>query len=1736
MKMMRWMCIVLCMAMLLTMLPASALLIEGVEELPEESTETQEQEGPYALHILNRPGTSFELDHGHLLGVYDLWKEVDSEDAGELRFDQTFSIDINDAIDVYNSYLDTKYNGERENYKASEDIHNDATFYVEARIWINDDNDLQFRNKASYTVAPYDMEGNLNEDCGAWSISSYYSDLSEEFFSMSKDNNILTFSIDGTVKDIYEALKEKNGALGETTINSLLFDVWVSCEVEYRNSWGSTSYTEQHFESLSYTLYDKHIYESAEEYGTLPVVPVTAPITVNVTPAYEGCYEPVKAEYNWYYEFIKEGEEEEDGEYKWYGYFEKDESKESDVLTEIAPSGTVYGVAYGTVDSGENNSILLSDILNEDNKAFINSFIGEKPRELGGKGQMFIGCTVTLTFEDGKQWVVSVTKADYMSRLILPCMHACTVCGYCTVTDKMLPCNFDPMYYEICNVCICDEPSAPTYTATVEAEEQMTIASTERTVTVVVEKIEVEEAPANAFILNATDALGLENVLAFYNIDVFDEEGVPYILNQWGDMGEALTVTVPISPEAAEALQSGEAKLYHIATDGTPEEVEGVTVAIDGESATMTFTASSFSPFLIAYEDTTPCTHTKLIPLSAKEPTCTEAGCKAYYKCGDCGKYFADADAAVEIPDLDAWKEADGKLAALGHQYTEELRDADHLRSEGTCKEYKTYWYDCAACDANAKDDAAAADKFYTSDETGRHSYGSRYYGYAATFLQEGVLEHFQCSECGKYFDVNNQELESIVIPKLSTDLSICVNGTPVALVLTEQNENNLVWALEGLSVEAGDRITICQTDDPSIVYSYSADGENNNVDTDGIILSTAAAAQVELLWTPNGFYLTISGYRHPGIVVQINGVQYPMHFVTYNDGETTSYIYGYVELAVGDRLVVIDNTQGITYDFDDLADTSSWNEWDYHRGDNGEIVIDYAARYGLEFDWMGQKELDITKVFAPMDGSAYQVEFGDGSQPVEMDQYHFPVGSENYQEAVWYIAHEKTMNNQDILACLEENGYYFYNVSLELEAGTLLNLRNLTNNTVIGGDHLVEMYTQQTALTREGDSIKVLTDGSYQIVYVPCCNIFAIEGGATASTDVYMYLDGDFIPMTTDADGYATYEGLQATTSTNILFADGNYSYLPITLSADTNSSYAYVYVYGDMSMLFFNKAGTYNLRYHVQTGELTIVSANPEPENPVVNYTYYLIAVDNVNGNTSGIMPVSSENAKEYCQKNFAISQGSYIRIAAYGDDGSTVYHAALSDTPASVATTFSTLIQVNMGGNFDIYFNTESQTVRIVPLTAHEHVWSDWIIYETAHSHTCLECGETETGAHALDNGVCTDCGYAKPAIVITGQPADQTVAQGASAQFAVEAEGEGLQYRWQYSMNGGKSWTSSSSATEGYNTATLTVVGTLARNGFMYRCKLTDEKGNAAYSEAVMLTVEKPYFAFTAHPQAETVKLGNRAAFTVAAEGEGLSYQWQYQMVKDGPWWNCTQYTKGYNTTELNVIAEEKREGFLYRCRITDSAGNKYYSEAAALSVDVPVSTAVLTQPMDAYVMPGKTTTFHVEVQGQGLTYQWEYHKGVGKSGPEYYWITMGTTTGCKTDTLTIAGISGTTNRDGWAYRCVVKDANGYIITTEYAFLHVTAAQITAQPESVTAAVGSKAVFAVETEGEVVSYQWQYSKNGGNAWYNSSAATQGYNTDTLTVDATAARNGFMYRCVIMDAEGNRIETYPVTLTVK
>ncbi len=84
----------------------------------------------------------------------------------------------------------------------------------------------------------------------------------------------------------------------------------------------------------------------------------------------------------------------------------------------------------------------------------------------------------------------------------------------------------------------------------------------------------------------------------------------------------------------------------------------------------------------------------------------------------------------------------------LGHDYTEELRDEDHKRSTAAnCTEHDTYWYDCSRCDANAKADPAAEDKYYNG-EPGPHSYGADWVKY-----DEHQHGH-KCEYCGDFKDL----------------------------------------------------------------------------------------------------------------------------------------------------------------------------------------------------------------------------------------------------------------------------------------------------------------------------------------------------------------------------------------------------------------------------------------------------------------------------------------------------------------------------------------------------------------------------------------------------------------------------------------------------------------------------------------------------------------------------------------------------------------------------------------------------------------------------------------------------------------------------------------------------------------------------------------------------------------------------------------------------------------------
>ena len=163
--------------------------------------------------------------------------------------------------------------------------------------------------------------------------------------------------------------------------------------------------------------------------------------------------------------------------------------------------------------------------------------------------------------------------------------------------------------------------------------------------------------------------------------------------------------------------------------------------------------------------------------------------------------------------------------------------------------------YHCEDCGKNFNENYVEIDSIILP--VASHEYGSMYYGHTPNFWADGNIAYYKCFNCDKYFDEDYNEVENIVIPKYSTNLSICVNNTPSELVIKEENYGYIKWSLEGLSLTKGDIITICQTDNAEICHDFFARGI---VDGSGKIITTAFDVTVYLEATPNGLMLFIDG------------------------------------------------------------------------------------------------------------------------------------------------------------------------------------------------------------------------------------------------------------------------------------------------------------------------------------------------------------------------------------------------------------------------------------------------------------------------------------------------------------------------------------------------------------------------------------------------------------------------------------------------------------------------------------------------------------------------------------------------------------------------------------------------------------------------------------------------------------------------------------------------------------
>lgn len=361
-----------------------------------------------------------------------------------------------------------------------------------------------------------------------------------------------------------------------------------------------------------------------------------------------------------------------------------------------------------------------------------------------------------------------------------------------------------------------------------------------------------------------------------------------------------------------------------------------------------------------------------------------------------------------------------------------------------------------------------------------------------------------------------------------------------------------------------------------------------------------------------------------------------------------------------------------------------------------------------------------------------------------------------------------------------------------------------------------------------------------------------------------------------------------------------------------------------------------------------------------------------------------------------------------------------------------------------------------------------------------------------------------------ILILQQPEDQAVKEGAKAVFTVDAQGEGLQYQWQYSTDE-EHWIDS--GLSGYNTSDLSFVAYKARMNRFYRCKITDKYGNVIYTDAAMLYEEngEAKFEITEEPDDQEVAVDSKVTFHVGATGSGLRYQWQYSADRN-KW--IDSGLSGSQTADLSFVAYKARMNRWYRCHITDGNGNTLVTKEAGL-YEKGAKLEITAQPKEQTVKAGEKVSFAVEATGSGLSYQWQY------STDGNNWIDS-TLSGSKTSTLSFIAYEARMNR---SYRCVITDTAGNSVISDAAGLYEQDVQlaITAQPQDKNVDIGVKATFTVEAVGAGLQYQWEYSTDGNN-WIKSTLS--GSTTSTLSFIAYEARMNRWYRCVITDRNGNSV----------
>ncbi len=393
--------------------------------------------------------------------------------------------------------------------------------------------------------------------------------------------------------------------------------------------------------------------------------------------------------------------------------------------------------------------------------------------------------------------------------------------------------------------------------------------------------------------------------------------------------------------------------------------------------------------------------------------------------------------------------------------------------------------------------------------------------------------------------------------------------------------------------------------------------------------------------------------------------------------------------------------------------------------------------------------------------------------------------------------------------------------------------------------------------------------------------------------------------------------------------------------------------------------------------------------------------------------------------------------------------------------------------------------------------------------------VQCGSTNSNTALLTvNGAAN----------ITGQPANATICALSDVSFSTTATGTGLSYQWQISTDAGVNYSNIANGGVYSNatTSALNITGAAASlNANRYRCvvSFTGACTGSLNSNGAILTVATAA-SITTNPSNITVCAGasTTAIFSATASGANLSFQWQ-ESVNGGAAWNNIANAgvySGATTASLTITnPAASMNSFQYRCVVVNSPCTANAITTAAI-LTVNTTPSITTQPAAVTTCLGTNITFVTSAMGTSLTYQWQTSTNGGAA-----WINLtngGIFSGVTTATLTLTNVpaSVTTNQ----FRCLVSGTCAPAANSNAVALTViNPVAVTSQPSNATVCAGlATSLTAVASSTQAITYQWQFSTDGGINYNNviNNANYAGATTATLSLtNVPLAWNNQRYR---------------------